>query len=94
MRLSDYPGITRVFVGTRVRLPDPKVYHTVTVETNIPLLKKQIGYDPDQFDRLLHAVEETMEEIGADEADVQGADNPNLVITASRASAPLGASAA
>jgi len=88
MRLSDYPGITRVFVGTRVRLPDPKVYHTPTVETDIPLSKKQSGYDQDRFDRLLHAVADTMEEIGADEAAIQGADNPNLVITASRA--PLG----
>ena len=87
MRLLDHPGITKVAVGVRVTSPDHKVCHILTVETNMPLSKKQSGYDQDQFDRLLHAVAETMEEIGADEADIHAVDNPNPVITASRASA-------
>jgi hypothetical protein len=93
MKLSHYPGITKVFVGVRVTSPDHKVCHILTVETNIPLSKRQSGYDQDQFDKLLRAVAETKEEIGADEVDIQAEDNPNLVITGSRASASLGASA-
>jgi len=87
MRLLDHPGITKVAVGARLTLPDPKVYRVLTVETDMPLSKKQSGYDQDQFDRLIHAVAQTMEEIGADQVDIHAVDNPNPMITASRASA-------
>jgi hypothetical protein len=70
MKLKDYPGVTKVWTGTRLSLPDPNVYHMLYVETNVPLLKKQRGYDQASLENLLHAVGETMDEIGADKAEI------------------------
>jgi hypothetical protein len=65
-------------------LPDPKVYHTLLVETEIALSKKQNGYDQNRVEKLLRAVAETMEEIGADEADIYTTQDRDMIITAER----------
>ncbi len=85
MNLKNHPGVTKVWTGTRLSLPDPNVYHMLYVETTIPLLKKQSGYDQDILDKLLDVVGETMHEIGADKAEIYNPQAGNNFISADRA---------
>jgi hypothetical protein len=53
----------------------------------IPLSKKQSGYDHGQVEELLRAVADTMEEIGADEATIYTTQDRDMAFTAERAPA-------
>jgi hypothetical protein len=78
MKLKNYPDVTKAWTSTRLSLPDPTVYYMLHVETSVPLLKRQSGYDQARLEKLLHAVGETMDEIGANKAEIynpQAGDN-------------------
>jgi hypothetical protein len=70
MELSNYPGVSKVIVSTRLDLPDPNVHRVLVVETDIPLTEKHEGYDPDQFASFVDVVREAMDEVEAEKAEI------------------------
>jgi hypothetical protein len=73
MELSNYPGVTKVIVSTRLKLPDPNVHRVLVVETDIPLTEKHEGYDPDQFAMFVEVVRAAMDEVEAEKAEIHPA---------------------
>jgi hypothetical protein len=81
MRLRDHPGVTQVWVGARLSLPDPDPRCILSVETTIPFLKKQDGYDQTQVEELLEAVRKEMDKAGAEIAEIFSATNSGVFLT-------------
>jgi hypothetical protein len=81
MRLLDHPGVTKVAVGYRLSFPDPNPRCILSVETSVPLQKKQDGYDQTQVDGLMEAVLKTMDEAGAEIAEIYPAINSGFFVT-------------
>jgi len=70
MELSNYPGVSKVIISTRIALPDPNVHRVLVVETDIPLTEKHEGYDPDQFEMFVCVVRKAMDEVEAEKAEI------------------------
>lgn len=70
MTLSNYPGVTKVIVSTRLALPDRNVHRVLVVETDIPLSEKHEGYNPKQFASFADAVRQEMDEVEAEKAEI------------------------
>jgi hypothetical protein len=81
MRLRDHPGVNQVWVGAGLSLPDPNPRCILSVETTIPLLKKQDDYDQTQVEELLEAVRKEMDKAGAEIAEIFSATNSGVFLT-------------
>jgi len=65
-----HPKVVTDRIIVRVQLPDPRIKHVLVVETKMPMRPQDPGFDEEEFNDLVEAVQAGMDRTGTDEAEI------------------------